>query len=456
MKVSKNIELTIFLFFLLLCVLTISIWFKSGNLFIGAEEGIVFYRIDYIFDKMVSTSWLSWFLGMPYFSDLSKVPFYFLLNILFSFGAPVLFLQIMTFFLILFGATVASFYLFKVIFKEIPGYRLAAFFGALFYLCNPYVISQVWGRGLYQQFFAYLYYPAFLLFVVLFFKTNKIVYLLINLLIAYVLSAAMGNPTYFISLWIVIFLYWFYQIWDSRSSFTIIIQRVTQFVCFFLCWIILNSWWLIVTVLYAPSAYLNSVFVLANSLEALRSLSDQNPFVNVIRLYHGPHFESGVYGTIYQNHFFILLSFFPVFVLFFSFRFFKKLAFKYFFTLFLLGLFVCLGLNPPFGKLFEIIFTYLPVLQIFRNPYEKFGLVFLLAYSALFGLGLLALFQLLKNSLKSRIIVIVLAGLFFGLYLWPFWLGRMISWGTEAQIPNRYAYLKQWIITMIISSKPMI
>lgn len=445
-RISRSLNLTILLFFFLLCLLLITVWFHDGNLFIGAEEGIIFYRLDYILEKMVNNVWLDLYLGIPYLSDLSKRPLYSIMVVFNDYGVSGFFLQLSTFFLILLGASIGIYYLFKLTFEKISGKNTIAFFGAIFYLSNPYVISQVWARGLYPQFFAYLYYPIFLIPIVLFLKTRRIEYLLLDLLVSFILSSAMGNPTYFVSLWILVSAFWVYTIWDIRKNFNLIVFYSFTYFLFFLGWLVINSWWLAITIVYAPAVYLTSGSVFENSIESLRSVSNQNPFANVIRLYHGPHFEANSYGQIYKHTFFVFLSLLAPFVVFCSLGLRKEKIYKLYGGLFLLGLFVCLGSNYPFGIVFEFIFSQVTPLQVFRNPYEKFGLVYLLSYSALFGMGSLVLIRFLDNYKKNLGILIAYLILFLvsGVYSFPLWTGQVISWGTTVEIPDYYQKLDEW------------
>jgi hypothetical protein len=445
MKFSQT-DRTFLLILLLLVVCLLASWFRHGNLFIGAEEGIIFQRIDLVYQKMVSSVWLDLYLGVPYFSDLSKRPLYAFLTLLFNVGAPPFFLQVSIFGLILTGAVTSTYLLFRKNFGWIRFPRLVAFSGALFYLSNPYVISQVWARGLYPQFFAYLYYPVFLLLIAYYFDAKKPIYLIINLIISFVFSAAMGNPSYAVSLWILVSGYWFYKTFESNGSFLNKSLQIVILGFFLFGWVIINSWWLLVTVWYAPAAFLGSGNVFENALSSLRAVSSQYSFSSVIRLYHPLHFESSLYFGIYKASIFQFLSWMGVVVILFSLRFIRQKSIQFYFVMFLVGLVVCLGSNPPFGAIFEWIFVHFPPLQVFRNPYEKFGLVFLLAYSGLFGVGITGIYIFLKkiNSSLAFFSVAVLLILITGIFNWPLWSSEVISWGNETIIPSRYRLLDDW------------
>ena len=445
MKFNRT-DSTYLLLLILFSVCILFSWFYKGNLFIGAEEGIIFQRIDIVYEKMVSRVWLDLYLGIPYFSDLSKRPFYAVLSFLFYQGVPPFFLQVLTFGIILSGSVISIYLLLRETLKQVPFYRLAAFSGALFYLSNPYAISQIWGRGLYPQFFAYLYYPVFLLFIAHYFNSQRKIFLLFNLLFSFALSAAMGNPSYFVSLWILASVYWVFRSaeygWFSKKfSYQLLVCAI-----FFFCWLGINSWWLAVTLLYAPAAFLGEGNIFENSLTSLRAISNQYNLFSLLRLYHPLHFESQLYFGLYLFFGFQILSWISFVVVLFGIKYLKSRNLWFYLCLFIVGLFVCLGSNYPFGKVFEWFFVNFPPLQVFRNPYEKFGLVYLLAYSALFGVGIVTILTIIRkwNYSIARFSVAVVLIITVLVFNWPLWTGDVISWGNQVGIPSYYQQLDDW------------
>ncbi len=430
--------------FFSVCILTS--WFYKGNLFIGAEEGILFQRIDYVYNKMVTSVWLDLYLGVPYFSDLSKRPLYGFLVYLYYLGVTPFFLQVAVFGGILSGSVASAYLLFRQTLRSIPYSRLAAFAGAFFYLSNPYVISQVWGRGLYPQFFAYLYYPLFLLFVAYYFDRNKIIFLGLNLVISFIISAAMGNPSYFVSLWVLVGCFWIYKSIERVWDFQRLIKQLVILAVFFIGWVIINSWWLVVTTIFAPSAFLGPGSVFENSLESLRAISSQYSFISLIRLYHPLHFESNLYFGIYKTYFFQSLSWIGLFIVVCSVKYFRNKIVLFYTGLLIIGILICSGSNQPFGGIFEWFFSNFSPLQVFRNPYEKFGLVYLLAYSALFGVGTVSFYIFLRRLNHFLAVIMLVSTLFLGvgIFNWPLWTGDVISWGNQSGIPNRYQRFDDW------------
>lgn len=439
---------TIILFFSLVSLLLVTIWFKNGNLFLGAEEGVPFYNLDLTL-KIYSATWLEEFLGIAYLIDIAKMPFFSGLAFLQNLGINSFFLQTGTFFLFLAGGSLSCYFLFQRLFKDIKMSRLAAFMGALFYLLNPYSIGDVWSRGIYNQFFAYLYYPLFLWLFVLYLDKAKYLYLFLGLLISFIFSSAMGNPSYAISLWVLMGVYFLVYFLKNIRNISEIKKITLGMFVYFTGWVMINSWWLIVFVAYAPSAYLTEGSGFQNALESFQAVSQQVPFINTIRLFHAIRFGSDFYGTVYDNWGLILISFLLPLVIFCSARWYKSFSYTFLASLFVAGFIVCMGSNPPFGAVFTYLFEHVSLVQVFRNPYEKFGLVYLLAYSALYGLGMLSIYQFLSRATKSLqktvagiiLLVIVLQGFL----VWPMWTGALIGWGTQSQIPNKYSQINQWL-----------
>ena len=175
----------------------------------------------------------------------------------------------------------------------------------------------------------------------------------------------------------------------------------------------------------------------------------------VARLLQRSYFsEVGYYGKIYVSIPFqlisLLLPFFVILGLIKAIKIDKLKQFRYFILLVVLGLFVSLGANPPFGWLFVWIFKNLSFLQPFRNPYEKFGLVYTLGYAPLFALGIVYFFKthFFQNKLKIWGLVATLI-LTCGIFVWPIWTGRIFAGHLDTKvgipIPPYYQDLNEFL-----------
>ncbi|MCH7730824.1 DUF3367 domain-containing protein [Patescibacteria group bacterium] len=131
--------------------------------------------------------------------------------------------------------------------------------------------------------------------------------------------------------------------------------------------------------------------------------------------------------------------------------------FKFYLSLFLISLFVVLGSNPPLGFAFEWIFTTLPPLQVFRNPYEKMGLIFLLAYTPFFSIGCIKASLVIDKIVKKKfssllissfLIMALILILVSGVYVWPMWKGIFaggVKMNVWVRVPSYYKQANDWL-----------
>ena len=127
----------------------------------------------------------------------------------------------------------------------------------------------------------------------------------------------------------------------------------------------------------------------------------------------------------------------------------------------ILGLFLIKGFLPPFGKIYSILFRYLPGFWIFREPYSKFTLITVFAFSCLLGLSFIFLATgldnnklfLIMNKLKKKVIFVLWFLIFSTILInsYPFLTGEVI-WDKNyklmkslyAQVPDYWGETKIW------------
>jgi len=119
-------------------------------------------------------------------------------------------------------------------------------------------------------------------------------------------------------------------------------------------------------------------------------------------------------------------------------------GYLFFLLLLFSGWFISKGTNPPFGKEFYwFIFKYISVLQIFRNPYEKFGSVFVLAYAVIFSIGVVYIAEKLKKFKYPFIFVVLF--IFCGYLLKPMWNGQLFTDNEHMSVPSYYQNVNNYI-----------
>src|SRR3989344_2994476 len=178
-------------------------WFQKGLLFAGGEDGLPFYNISRSFN-LFRYVWINSDTGFYNLTNLPLAPLFWVLKYLIKIGASGVILQATVFF-VLISTGVIFLYL---ILKETLADRLSkkrlellSFLGALFYLLNPLSMVQIWGRGLYTQFFSFALVPAFLYLFIRGLKKGRFFYGLTAALITVIFSAAFRHPATVITVW---------------------------------------------------------------------------------------------------------------------------------------------------------------------------------------------------------------------------------------------------------------
>ncbi len=442
-----------------ICLILVSLWFSKGLLFAGGEEGIPFYNLVRYY-KMISSMWYGYETGGLVIGFLPQIPYFYIMKLLSEVGISGLLLQALTFFILMIVGVVSIYYLIRETVVDIIDKKygeILPFIAAIFYLLNPFSLSQIWGRGLSPLFFPFACVPLFLLLFVLSLKRSSVVYLIFAELLGFIFSPAFSSPTQALVVWFPVLVYLVFYLTVNREDIRKIIFSLLYFVLFFVFWLLIQSWWLLPNFSLGGSIYSTALNSTQLNVEMLKGLSSSYPFNSLIRLMqNGYFFDGAVYGDIYASPYFLLLSWsVPIISLFSLSKFRRSAYFKYYLSLFLISLFVCLGANPPFGRIFIFFFRRIVPLQAFRNPFEKFGIVFLLSYVPFFSIGLIVFSEKIWNFLKRRKLKInkitILAILMFllnGIYIWPMWTGQFaggIKYNPWIKVPDFYQQANDWL-----------
>lgn len=423
------------LLFLIPFILTI-IWFRNGLIIGGGDEALLFYDTQRAFE-ISSSTWMKSATGFPMLFWLSRAPFLFVVDFLHqTFFLPSFFLQAFTFFFLMCTGTVSTFYLVLHFLTKSKCREIIALLSGLFYLLNPYSMSQIWGRGQYAQYFSFALIPLMLLLFVIALKKRSYIFAPLIALISLPFATAYGFMTVIFIQWLLFSLYGMFLIVTDKEK-----KKNILFLVFFcpltlLLWLMVHAWWIVPIFLSGAATFGNYLNNAQENINSLIGVSNNfKPWVLIRLLQETYFFAPSAFSPHYANLFFQIISFItPLFLLFGLIAVFKKKELqktKIFVWLFILGFLVSLGANLPFGSLFIWLFQNIPALQMFRNPYEKFGIVLLLAYAPLFAIGVVSFFQLLqKKRLLTKVSGIGLGFiicLFLSIYLWPMWSGKIVA-----------------------------
>ncbi len=433
---------------LLIPLVLVSIWFRNGLIHGGGEEGILYYNPQKTLQLSTSV-WAEFTTGSPIIIWLTKVPVIYLATILEKTGTqPFIFQAILFYSLMVIG--IISVYLLTLNLLEKNNNKLIPFISALFYLFNPFAFSQVWGRSLSTQYFAFVLLPLSLLLFALGIKWKKYIFGIFIALVSTVMATGYELLTFIVVYWLILSIYLIYRVLVSKEKVGETLFGIKFILFIFVFWCLFNSWWLVPLLLSFGSVYSSNLTGSTDNLGSLLGVSRSFTLDVIVRLLHkGYFFDSTSFSPIYSTLPFQIISFIPFgFVIVGVINLLKNqglVRFRFFIVLLILGLFVSLGANFPTGWLFIWFFQHLKPLQAFRNPFEKFGLVFVLGYCPLFAYGLVYILERIK--FKKLVLFLVLF-LTCGVYAWPMWTGRVIA-GPDKKIgldvPTYYKDLRDFL-----------
>lgn len=444
--------LGIFLF----CSLITFIWFKKGLMFGGGEEGIFLYNpTKYL--SFVSQIWQDANGGCPVVLMLPRIPYAWFMAFFYKFGTGTVLLQAFTFFILFATGCLSVFYLIKeTIGEELEGYlkKLIPFLASLFYFFNPYSMSQVWGRGIYGQFFGFALVPLFLCLFILGLKRKNFIFGILAIFASFLFSASFVVATQAVILWIPPLIYLFLHLIKNIKDRKVVIFSLFYTTFVLLGWIFSNFWWIYPIIQTGKEAYSN-FFTDANNI---------NGFIGSSTMYFKPEyvirllqvfvfFIGDYFGEVYKTPIFVLISWMIPLIAVFSLFYIKKIRdLRFFIVLFFVGFFLSVGANPPLGSVLVWLFTIIPPLQAFRNSYEKAGLLLMLAYAPLFALGLpvfcnklTSFFNIKRKHFLSVVFGFVSMLLVCGIFVWVLWTGAFQN--AWFRVPDYYKEADNWLIS---------
>lgn len=438
-------------------LVVISLWFSKGLIFAGGEEGIPFYDLSKTVD-LVSYAWQDISVGYPTQLILNRFPYFYFLKLFSDFGLPGFLVQAFHFFIIMsFGAVSFYFLLKELVLKELRDeslYKYIPLIGSIFYLLNPFSMTQVWGRGLYLQFFPFALFPFFLLMFILGLRNRNIIYGLIGVLASVFFAGSFGNPSYIFSMWVIVLIYYFFHIYRNRNFKEFFFASFYFFLLFAL-WVLSHMWWIYPFLKISTNQFSSALNNTEENLGTVRGISKDYQLPSLLRLIHDGYFyRDQKYGASYATPLFIFLSWIIPVISLWSILVLKKTkAFIFLLSFFLFSLFICSGANKPAGFLFVYIFKTFPAFQAFRNPFEKFGIVLTMAYAPFFATGVVIFSLWIGKFLKKadpRIFITGLLILVCGVFVWPIWTAQFaggIKISPWVKVPEYYKQLDNWLMT---------
>ena len=243
-------------------------------------------------------------------------------------------------------------------------------------------------------------------------------------------------------------------------------NRLKNVLAYYILWLVFNLWWLFPLAKYFSTSA-STVFN-ANWFSAV---GVGNTFMNLRFLgqwaWYTKHFLYNYYpfSAYYDNFIVVIVTYFivalalltPV----------RKISVNlvkyrlYFFVLAILGLLFVGGSRLPFGFIYRFLYENIFGFKIFREPFTKFELIYVLAISVLLYISLFYIERLFNKKTKAAVFSALMLFCFistkpviFGEHVWTKWNGNMRTF--RIQIPDYWREFKEYLVNNSISGERII
>jgi hypothetical protein len=429
-------------------------WFKDRLIMGVAESGLTFYNIKAIAD-LTHYTWAESGFGNYTGALVASWPTLFVLSQLQKFIPEPYLIQALVFYLLLVVSGVSVYFLIRLLFPKITSQIVLL--GVLFYWFNPLALVNIWGRFLVDFLFFYAFFPLALYIFLKGIKNKSYKYSIFLGIAGVVFSFSFSAMVTTVFLWGVLGLSSLFYFITNRKSRSFIIKFFLLTLGYF---VLINSWWISQLIYLASSRdFVQAVSLFASTqgnLDSLKSLSGTlGTFSFLLRFLHSGVFNSGSGWTkIFVGPLAALIEFVITGIIFAGIIIYRKNKnVLYLSLLLLIGFFLAKGTSEPFGKIFEVLFSNIQPLQLFRNPFEKFSLLIILPSAILFPFSI---DKFIFKTEKLRNIATFLIAIFFILFWgFPFISGKLFAYGEEwdktelttydVDVPGYYKEASKWL-----------
>lgn len=441
----KNQKIFILLLIPLVVTVIIFSWFKEGKIISSTSEEELNIYHSKKFAELASGLWYPTGTGIktPFFTV--RYPVFFALGTLEEIGMQAFQRQALLLWVLMVSGVTGMYLLLRKIFNIPAGY---SFIGSFFYLLNIFSMTQVWKRFLYHGIFAWAYLPLFILLWIKWINNKKIIWLFLFLLISVLFAYTFSQPAFIVTIWLPAGIFVLVRMWQLRTNTREVVVIFLRSVIGLLLWCLINIWWLY------PMLTIGSTWTEQKGqswqadLSSLHAVSKSFPLGELLLLRQSWYLSSeNDFGSFYQNPFIIFMSIIIfVFVILAVIKV-KKYSHKAFIIILAcISLFISKGTSFPLGyTLFSFLFSTFSFSTAFRNSYEKFGIVWLLAYTILFTWGI-TWFLSSQNSQRRKRFGTIIVSLML-ILVFPFWSGGVFPQKHRLDVPRYYdeanTYLNQ-------------
>ena len=378
----EKIKLTIknnisFLIIFLFCLFLVVYWFSDQKIIASGEDGLFLFNTEKSI-TVFSSTWLDIASGFTTSNYLPRLPFIYFVHFLSNSGLEGYIYQAVIFFILMFIGCIFQYKLTTLLFKNYNYKETIGIVASFLYLINPYSLTQLWNRQLYSQYFLFALLPVTLYFYIKGLREKKYMNLIFLSIFSFIFSTAFGLITNVIVLWTVIGFFTLFEIWYTKVFY----KNIKYFLITLLVFISTNLWWIMpfVEILSINSSFSLQIDKNLN-IETLEGLKKYLKPEYVSRLLQGNYFYSSEMKSFYSSNFVNIVTNLSLIFIIFSIYILRKdksLYFMIFLTLLSFG--ISIGSNEPTRNIFMFFFEKVSFFQSFRNPYEKYGIVYMISF----------------------------------------------------------------------------
>jgi len=361
------------------------------------------------------------------------------------------------------GAGLSMYFLIRAL---VPGNRLAALGGALFYMFNPYVmVVRLYELNLWLFFYALA--PAVLALFATSIRTGRKLHVAGFLLASLLVTMSYANLGSVIMLAMLLGGYLVVYLVQNRRSRERMKRALGCASVLAVLWLGINAWWILPSI---SSLRQEASFRQKNesTMELLEMTSRESAWHRVLRLQGYWAFDQEEadeplfpYARRYErSHVDALGWLIPALGFAGLWRVRRERELLWPGILWLASAFFMKGTRPPLGSLTRWIFASLPGMSVFRHPFDKFGMLALVGLAPLVGVGMEGFFGWVRRRVTGKragmtlgaCAYAVTALLLLVLLVWPMWTGEAIYAGGSKlasfrirEVPDPYREAASWL-----------
>lgn len=434
-------------------VVLAAIWFRKGLLMGGGDSGLPLYDPVRVLG-IIRYLWMGNFqTGWTYPHALSSLPLYLPLSLLAYLGVSYGRIQQAVFGALLVLSGLSMYYLVLSVVTE-NSRRLVGTLAALFYMLNPFMMTAVWHRFIYGPMFAMPLIPLTLAFYIRGIKTRRYRFVFLIGLSSLVSSAAFGAPAMAAAMWIPPLLYLLFVALSSRRRPGDLVFGLKFSLLGVAFWLLTSLWWLVPLLSIGPGS-LAQTTTQAGNLASMEAVSKYFTLLHSLRGINSySMFVTSVWGDVYSGPVLQAISWLGPIIGFSTLVLSRRTEGVVFFSaLTIVALFLGKGASGPLGVVYSWLFGRSILSAVFRDPFEKLGLLIPLGLAFLFGVGLVGLYDRVRRrfpaqKLLARLALGATVVLVTGVYVWPMWTGQVFG-GTNTEIyvdvPRYYQQADRWL-----------